>query len=152
VKPLAALGRYSKFIAAVIGAVTEAINVGVLPQSAHNDVSIVITVLTALGVYGVTNTPATNPLEDRINALESQQVALGDLQESFAAGTSAAMSQALAPVSVATGHVPVPVEVADQHFGQSGPSGVWPTAAPAALQTTSATIDLNQIADSPVLH
>ena len=138
-KPLAALGGYSKFIAAVIGAVTEAINVGLLPKAAHNDVSIVITILTALGVYGVTNIPKANPLEQRIDSLEEQQLALSDLQESFAAGTSAAVTQALAPISVAPGYVAIPVEAADQHHGQSGPAGVWPTTAASELHAQAST-------------
>lgn len=46
---------YRKFIAAVVGAVTSALSLGVLPESYNKYVSVAIVFLTALGVYAVPN-------------------------------------------------------------------------------------------------
>jgi hypothetical protein len=51
------IARYSKGIAAIIGVVTEAINLGLIPHSAQNDVTIIVMLLTAAGVIGVPNGP-----------------------------------------------------------------------------------------------
>lgn len=51
------LSRYGKFITAILGAVTEGINLGVVPHSAQNYVTIGVSILTALGVYAVPNAP-----------------------------------------------------------------------------------------------
>lgn len=51
------VSRYGKFAAAIVGAVTEAINLGIVPSSAQHYVTVIVTILTALGVYAVPNGP-----------------------------------------------------------------------------------------------
>ena len=71
------LSRYAKFIAALIGVATEALNVGLIPTSAQHWVTIAISALTALGVVGVTNGPSVAhvQLAAKVAALE-QAVAI----------------------------------------------------------------------------
>lgn len=52
------LQRYSKFIAALIGIASEAVNLSYVPHSVQNGISIAISILTAIGVAGVSNGPA----------------------------------------------------------------------------------------------
>jgi hypothetical protein len=51
------MARYAKLIAALVGAVTTAIAVGVAPAETGNYLAVVVSFLTALGVYVVPNRP-----------------------------------------------------------------------------------------------
>jgi phytoene dehydrogenase-like protein len=79
-KTLAAvLTRYSKFIAAIIGAITEAVNLGYVPDSAQKAVSLAVAILTALGVVGVSNGPALADGTAIANDLASLKEQIGPL-------------------------------------------------------------------------
>lgn len=91
----AILGKYSKFITAIVGAVVEAINLGLLPHNAQNYVTVAISILTALGVYGVTNGPGAGPtltgLSDRVGNLETQLPKIPDLSNAVSTGVISAL-------------------------------------------------------------
>jgi hypothetical protein len=79
-KSLAAtLTRYSKFIAAIVGAITEAVNLGYIPHAAQNYVSVAVSILTALGVVGVSNGPAMADGTGIANDLASLKEQIGPL-------------------------------------------------------------------------
>lgn len=49
------MAQYSKFIAAIVAVIAEAVSLGLLPDSINKVVALVLAVLGALGVYVVPN-------------------------------------------------------------------------------------------------
>lgn len=93
------LSKYSKFIAAAIGAITMAINYGILPHQSQSCVAIIISILTALGVAGVPNSPSTasetkaqlSDHETRLASVEAQLPAIPDMSKAVSAGVVSAL-------------------------------------------------------------
>jgi hypothetical protein len=91
------LAKYAKGITALLGAVIEAINLGVIPHQAQNYVTIVVVFLTALGVTGIPN--ATSPdlgttvadHEARLSSVEAQLPTIPDMSAAVSTGVISAL-------------------------------------------------------------
>lgn len=86
------LSKYSKFIAAAIGAITMAINYGIIPHQSQSYVAIIISILTALGVAGVPNNQSTiTSLHARVSNIEAQLPTIPDMSSAVTTGVVSAM-------------------------------------------------------------
>lgn len=86
------LSKYAKGIAAIIGAITMAINYGIIPHQAQDYVAIIISVLTALGVTGIPNNQSTvKELHTRVSNIEAQLPTIPDMSKAVSAGVVTAL-------------------------------------------------------------
>jgi hypothetical protein len=143
--------RYGKLIAALVGAVTEGINLGIVPSSAQNYVTVILTVLTTLGVYAVPNGPtaaqaAVNDALDEHKTTINENAALIDSNGETLAQLErdvAELKAAAQPASaVATGSTPsagVTPDVAPQPAAPAAEPVVAEQSAPA--ETTADSVE-----------